>query len=341
MYFLKLLTKIRCVHSIKRLDSGTKAYSKKRDDQMDYQTHDALDRAVMAHMEKDEKEEAVALLEEGLERFPVELFLITNDLVYIYSLMGENYEEKILEVLEYGNKYGCFYYIKEEDERWSGLRAMDRFQRLVAKNKALREEKQAKSTMTYDVVLPEAYDAEKSYPLHIALHGWGESGAFFQRYWTSEKLNEDYITLFVQSSQVVTSEGYSWDDTERAEMEILSAYREVVDQYPVDTDRVVIGGFSQGGTTSLDLLCREVIPCDKYVVLCPDRPESCTPDAIDQIKDIEGTILTGEHDPCLENQKQLVADIEKQRIAVNFTVIEGLGHWFPENLSALIDKALT
>ncbi len=307
---------------------------------MNYKTHDALDRAVMAHMEKDEKEAAVALLEEGLERFPEEAFIITNDLAYIYSLLGEAYKEKILEVLEYGNDHGCFYYLREEDKRWSALRSTDRFRRLVQKNKLLRIAKQEQTEMTYDVVLPEAYDAEKKYPLHIALHGWGESGAFFQRYWSSEKLKEDYITLFVQSSQVVTSEGYSWDDRKKAEKEILTAYREVVELYPVDTGHVSIGGFSQGGTTSLDLLCRGVIPCEKYVVLCPDRPESCTPDAIDQIKAVEGTILTGEHDPCLEDQKQLVADLEKQGVVVSFTIVEGLGHWFPENLPELINKAL-
>ncbi len=307
---------------------------------MDYQTYDALDRAVMAHMEKDEKEEAIALLEKGLERFPEEVFLITNDLAYIYSLMGEAYKEKILEVLAYGNQKGCFYYLREEDERWSALRSTESFQRLVQKNKWLRIAKQEQTEMTYDVVLPQAFDAKKTYPLHMALHGWGESGAFFQRFWTSEKLKSDYITLFVQSSQVVTSEGYSWDDTERAEKEILAAYREVVDQYPVDPDRVVLGGFSQGGTMSLDLMCRGILPCETYVVLCPDRPKSCTIEAMKGLRGIEGTILTGEHDPCLEDQKQLVADLKAQGVQVHFSVVEDLGHWFPENLPELIDRAL-
>ena len=99
----------------------------------------------------------------------------------------------------------------------------------------------------YAVATPDDMDAAESLPLVVGLHyGWrGEQ---------SPRLGRDFLRLLVEPGVGATRailvapncpEG-SWNHP-RAEAAVLALVDAVVREYPVDTDRILVTGFSLGG----------------------------------------------------------------------------------------------
>ena len=47
---------------------------------------------------------------------------------------------------------------------------------------------------------------------------------------------------------------------EQAEKEITSAYEKIINKYAINTEEIIIGGFSAGGVASLETIFRGDIP---------------------------------------------------------------------------------
>ena len=125
-------------------------------------------------------------------------------------------------------------------------------------------------------------------------------------------------------------------------MEIVQMASEISDHYAVRLDHIFIGGFSQGGTLSIDFAMIQLLPIRGFIALCPHKPESVQPEFINNVCEIgvKGVILTGEKDPSLDNQKEMVRDFEDVQFPHRFEITPGLAHWFPENLPAQLTGAL-
>jgi len=309
---------------------------------MNFLSFEEVDKEVTRMYNGGQFEEAVNLLETVIEKYPDNLYTITSDMSVFYSLMTPIQTEKSMEILKYGYEKGLWYYIDPEAKRWESCRESSEFQELVTKNNERKEKAQSKAEAKFEVYLPENYCEERSYPLHIAIHGWGEDVEFFRKFWQSNVLNKDCISLFVQSSRVVSQIGFGWDDVELARKEIKDAYENVLTQYPIDINNITIGGFSQGGTMAMDFALNGIIPIKGFIALCPDQPNNFSKEGIESMieKNIKGIILTGENDGALPEQKKMVQEFEETGFLYKFTVNTDLGHWFPENLSKQIDEAL-
>ncbi len=301
-----------------------------------------MDKEVTRLYNEERFEEAVNLLETVIEQYPNNLYTITWDMVVIYSLITPTQTEKILDILEYGYAKGLWYPVYPEDSRWECFRDSENFQEFVRKNNERKVLAQEMAIGKYEINIPAQYCKKRSYPLHIAIHGWGEDIAFFRKFWTSDILNKDFITLFIQSSKVVSPMGYCWDDIEIARKEIKDAYEDILDQYSIDMNNITIGGFSQGGTMALDFALNGTIPIKGFIALCPDQPDGFSKKGVESMvaRCIKGVILTGEKDGALEKQREIVEAFEEIGFPYQFTINKDLGHWFPENLSEQMDKAL-
>jgi predicted esterase len=91
----------------------------------------------------------------------------------------------------------------------------------------------------YSIHIPVNIDRNKSYPLVVYLHGSGEDD---RRALTTPLIPDSMFTLAPFGRG--TSNFYSAD---RAQEDILEAIADVVTNYPIDTTRIIITGFSMGG----------------------------------------------------------------------------------------------
>ena len=309
---------------------------------MNFKSYEEVDLEVTRLYNEGSFEEAISLLETVIDKYPENLYTITWDLAVFYSMSTPQQIEKSIDTLDFGYERGLFYSIDPESKLWESFKESTRFLELVAKNKARKEQAQAIAKPKYEVYLPENYSEEKSYPLHIAIHGWGEDVPFYRKFWRSNMLNKEYIALFVQSSRVTSSTGFCWDDIDLAREEIKAAYDQVIAQYSIDHSNITVGGFSQGGTMAIDFGLNGLIPLKGFIALCPDKPSIFSKEGVEFMKEkhISGIILTGEKDGALPQQKQMVDLFEENGFSHQFIINENLGHWFPESLPEQLDEAL-
>jgi predicted esterase len=287
--------------------------------------------------------EAVEILEKALTQFPDHLHANTFNLALMYVLLDD--ADKALKILEYGLDQGVLYGKYDFlDEMWAPLRKVDGFHSFNQKNEAKRLEFQKAAEPKLEIFAPENFDKSKKYPLFIALHGGGENIDVFKPQWTSDLLKKDFIVAYPQSSQMITINGFNWtEDMEVTKKEIKEAYEKVIQKYPVDTSQVIIGGFSSGGVASLEVVLDDTIPAIGFVVLCPAKPDGFTAEKVSKAKErgIRGTLITTEMDPRLPDQKDMAAIMKAEGLDLEFIVTPNIGHWYPENLSEMIDAAIS
>ena len=285
--------------------------------------------------------EAAAILAGAVPRYPDRVMANTFNLALMYATLG-NREESV-RAFEDGHRRGVFYNTWSfEDAVWDTLRGDSGFKAVLERNAALIAEAQKGSVMKLEVVTPEGYRADRKYPLFIALHGGGENLEQFRTRWTSPGLRRDFIVAYVQSSQIISMNGYHWQDEAVTRREIAAAYREVLSKCAIDTSRVVIGGFSSGGFGSLVTFFAETVPAAGFVVLCPEVPTDPSADVLAAAarRGVRGTLLTTEQDGRLERQREYVAHLNERGLDVQLVVTPNIGHWYPDNLEQLLDEAL-
>ncbi|KPK63610.1 hypothetical protein AMJ83_06185 [candidate division WOR_3 bacterium SM23_42] len=292
--------------------------------------------------EKEKYEEAVDLLLWAREKFPDYLFNNSYNLALLYVRLGQY--DKGIDALQYALDRGLWFSLLAfEPEPWAPLREKKGFQDIRDQCEALKQEAQKKAKPDLLVVTPEDFEPKKTYPLFITLHGGGENIELFKDRWNSQQMRKEFIVAYPQSSQVISMNGFWWHgDIELAKREIASAYQKVVNEYPVDTENVIIGGFSSGGVAALDVLLSNTIPARGFVVLCPDWPESFTAERIRDTKNrgIRGTLITTEMDERLPLHEKMVETFKAEGLPHQFIVTPNIGHWYPEDLDEKIDGAI-
>jgi len=285
--------------------------------------------------------EAAALLESVLDRFPDNVMENTCNLATMRILLGD--AEKAMQALEEGLRRGIFYGIWEfEGKLWEPLKKIERFEAFRKENLARIDDVQKRTSIKIEVETPQGYDPSRTYPLFIALHGGGESLADFKPNWTSPRLRSEFITAYVQSSQVASMRGFHWQDEALTRRDVEAAYKQILEKYPVDTRRVLIGGFSSGGYGSMIIAFHGALPVRGFVALCPEVPRTIRDEDILSAKTraLRGTLLTTEMDNRVEQQRELAARWERFGLATEFHITPNIGHWYPKDFEQLLDRAI-
>jgi ankyrin repeat protein/L-ascorbate metabolism protein UlaG (beta-lactamase superfamily)/predicted esterase len=285
--------------------------------------------------------EASALLERVLDRFPENVLANTYNLATARLFLGD--PDKAIQALEEGHRRGIFYGIWDfAAKMWEPVKNSPRFDAFLKENQARIEEAQKKAFLEVEAAMPAGFDPAKKYPLFIALHGGGESTADFKPSWTSPRLRGEFITAYVQSSQVANMKGFHWQDVAITRRDLEAAYTRILKQYPVDTGRVIIGGFSSGGFGSLIAALKNFFPVRGFIVLCPEVPTTISDEDIlaAKARGLRGMLLTTEADNRVEQQRALMSRLEKSGLAVDFHLMPSIGHWYPEDFESRLDRAL-
>ena len=285
--------------------------------------------------------EAAEILQGALERYPDHLEANAYNLALCYAAQGA--PGKAIEALQYGLDRDVWYGVWVfEGPRWQAVRDLPAFAEVDQRNEAGRLAAQAHVQPVLNVKLPEGYTAERSWPLFVALHGGRENLATFQPAWTSDLLQREFVVVYLQSSQVASMDGFSWMDYDLALREVQDAVRSVAQDFVVDLDAVIAGGFSAGGRTTLAMAMDEQgLAMRGFVVLCPPCPDGWAEGvATVAAKRLRGALLTTEMDPRLGEQRKMVEALQNAGVPVQCVVTPNIGHWYPENLGILIDEAI-
>ena len=288
-------------------------------------------------------EDAGAILKWALKEFPDHLGANVFNLAFMQVQI--NQPEKAIETLQYGLDHDVWFGPFELGiDVWAPVKEMDAFKQIQARCEEFREQAQKLAKPELVVVPPKDYDPSQKYPLFIALHGGGETVETFKPQWSSPKLESEFIVAYPQSSRVISMNGFSWTGEPPDRQEIVDVYQAVCDEYNVDSDQILMGGFSAGGHLTLTLLLdeKQVVPMRGFIVLCPPVPEGYTSEAIARIAERgqRGVLLTTEMDNRVEDQRELAAAFQEGRVPLQFEVTSNIGHWYPPDLAEKIDDGI-
>lgn len=249
--------------------------------------------------------------------------------------------------------------------RFSLLNKNSRYKNLKSKNDLLRIEAERESKFKYKVYIPQGYTKEKKYPLFISLHGDGDDVDYHIRFWKPEFLvKRGFIVVCPQSSQRIAHNSYVWNikelyyqyemeekifDIEYFEMyksmreELGRCYDSISQQYSIDQDKIIIGGFSGGAHAAIDMALSDRIPIKGTILLCSQRPKSFIEESanIAAQKGIRWVFMEGEKDVPVQDVEEMMGTLNKFGECCEYIINDGIGHWYPDDLENKLDKALT
>jgi len=111
-------------------------------------------------------EEAAALLESVLDRFPDNVLANTFNLAAARLYQGD--ADKTLQALEEGHRRGVFYGTWDfAAELWGPVRNSQRFEAFLKKNQARIDEAQKNASLKIEAAMPAGYNPARKYPLFI------------------------------------------------------------------------------------------------------------------------------------------------------------------------------
>ncbi len=306
------------------------------------ETYDAMRARVLELYQQQDYAGAREVLRGALERYPDHLRANAYNLALVCAPLGR-LEEGIAALeraVDAGHWFGVHGFAHE---LWDPYRKLEAFQRVLSRSEARMAAAQASARPERFVVTPAGYDPQRRYPLFIALHGGMSNVARFRPYWTSPRMERDFIVAYLQSSQLVAPEAYSWTEEMSLTLaELRAAFDTLRTEYAVEPGRTIVGGFSSGGVAALEVALADVIPVAGFISLCPARPEDLTADRVASAKarGVRGVLITTEMDDRLEGQRQMAAVFEAAGLPHRFEVTPDIGHWFPDDLAARIDRAI-
>ena len=205
-------------------------------------------------------------------------------------------------------------------------------------------------TLPYRILLPENYDAAKTYPLIVFLHGRGESGNDNEKQLThgaklflQDSIRKKYpaIVVFpqcaatnywsnVQAVATGTKNGkrsfyFVPDGDATSQMKlVMGLVDNIIRRYPVKTKQVYAMGLSMGGMGVYELVRRKPGVFAAAVAICG----GAHPATAKQIRKTNWWIFHGAKDDVVlpEYSQQMADALQKAKASVKFTLYPNANH---------------
>ncbi|HDS02065.1 MAG TPA: hypothetical protein ENO07_08610, partial [candidate division Zixibacteria bacterium] len=210
-----------------------------QDLQQDFESYDQIRDSLDSLYDLEKYAQAIDLIKSVYGLFPEDDFELTRSHTLFCRMAG--LYEVCMDVFEAGHKKGYFYFIMPGMKKYEPFTEFERFDDVVTEDARLREEANKESKTLMEVETPQGYSPDRQYPLLIVLHGGGSSIDRAKKHWHSAKLRNEYIVAFLQSYMHMDLITYGWRTSDqRAQEDIKKIYDELINNYSIDTARVVV-----------------------------------------------------------------------------------------------------
>lgn len=264
-----------------------------------------------------------------------------------YSIANEaGLEELVLQIMreaivEKGFWYQYNYLIEDEDLK--SLNKYKEFSELLDICKKRESVAKRNEKPDLKIIVPDKMNEQYKHPLIIALHGDQENIEITEDYWSS-CADKNYILALPQSSQIQFSEGYEWKNIEKGSRELKEHYESILEKYNIDSDNIIIGGFSAGGRVALYSILKGIIPVKGFILVAPWLPEIDEwAYLLDKIKEkgIKGYVVCGDKDDdCYKCTRRFTDLLSSKKISYKLEIFKGLDHDYPDNINEILPKAI-
>lgn len=284
--------------------------------------------------------ETLALLEENQSRFPEQHVHTTFWRMGFLSLC--NRPEEVLSVLRHELDNGMWWAASQfSDPDFDAMRDVPEFKRLV--DESNRRRMDARASMQPDRTLLVPDQTTETMPLLIALHGMNGNKDSSIEQWDVAR-RRGWLVLLPQSQQIIfpgNPAGYCWDDNDEGMSDILFHVEEIMRLHPIDRERIVIAGFSQGSGMAIYAALSGKVGVRGFIGVSTFMIEPSVLDSLasDQ-PPIRGYFITGENDGVLEKVREIQNILTENQIPFSAEIHPNLGHEFPTDFETSFAKAI-
>lgn len=307
-------------------------------DKMNQLSFDELTDQMMNLYRESKYADALQIVEQNADRFPEHSARTTFWKMCLLSLCGRSND--VISVFQKGLDAGLWWAESQfRDTDLDAVRDLPEFKRLAAVSQEKYEEARTHIERDQTILLPEA-SVSGWYPLLIALHGGASHKDSNLGYWEIAR-QKGWLVLSPQSTQPLYSGSYSWIEPESAVTDLHAYVEQIFKDHPIDRQRMVIAGFSQGGGMAIytalsgRLKVRGFIGIGTYWA----DPESLVPLA-KLTSSVRGYFVVGEKDNTLDRTIAIQNILKENKVPFAEEVHPGLGHEFPADFGSAFDKAI-
>ena len=304
---------------------------------MENMTFQELTNEIMRLYPQGKYAEALQVVEQNADRFPVQLARTTFWKMCLLGLCGRT--DEVISIFQKGLDSGLWWAESQfRDTDLDAVRDVPEFKRLVAESNQKCIEMQAHVKPDRTVLLPD--DMYGELPFLIALHGRNGNKDSNLEYWDVAR-RRGWLVLSPQSRQTLFEGSHCWDDSDQGLRDILFHVEAIMQTYNVDRKRIVIGGFSQGSGMGIYLAltgrtgARGFMGVGTFIA----QPDSLLPLA-GQGQAIRGYFLTGGKDHTLDKAQAIQKILRENKIPFREEVFPELGHAFPPEFERVFDQAI-
>ncbi len=234
----------------------------------------------------------------------------------------------------------------QRDEDLEPLRESAAYQQALATVRAnsdrdLEQFKQQVQNVEPLIVLPPDHDPKKPAPLIVALHPTGGSASQFAGVWTDIAADFNSILVLPQG-RLRVADGWRWGKVEHGEWLVLQAIEKAKAAHAIDPRRIVVTGFSEGGSISFIVALRNPSAVAAAIPICGEYVPQVSPAAPTPEGNVAPRIciITGQFDRDVESNRAALRDIKKAGWPVELHEIRGMGHALPPNHRRRLADAL-
>jgi predicted esterase len=297
--------------------------------------------AVFRHYFAGRYAEALARLDQQAGEFPDQIGLTLNWQACFQALTG--HPDQALITLQQAVDRGIWYEPEQlrSDSDLASLQGDPYFERIVAY--CAEQYNLAKLYSRPELrIIPPAKGTPEPYPMLLAIHGRGSNAAEAAEYWQG-LAEQGWLVALPQSSQPVHRDAYGWDDMDLAESELVAHLERLRTDNPVDIDRIVLGGFSQGGGLSVYLTVTAQLRTRGFIAVAPYLR------SVDFLMDTDlpglpqqprGWMITGGLDQASGLFQKLETLLQKHNIPYQRRNYPELAHEFPPDFATLREEAI-
>lgn len=220
----------------------------------------------------------------------------------------------------------------ERDINFESLRTLPRFRKILQDLRI--KTGLAKAEQVWKIHLPAGYDAARSWPLILSLHGFGANADLAIESWKEAADQLGCIIVAPEGPVVVDKGAFQWIGGGEATIKVIKdSLDDVRRKYKVDTARQVVVGFSQGAWMAYQVLgaqkadwCGMVAIVGRY----EERWKELFPRGSLVGKRV--VLMAGEKDYWKQRMEMAVEVLRQAGAEVDYKVFPGMGHSFPPDV---------
>ena len=301
---------------------------------MEFLTFEALQTHLYTLLQEQEYEQVRQLAAEQITQYPEQFHILAY---WQITAAARQKEYAACVQLIQGLLERCFWYgesLLTMSPSLAALQELPEFIAVVERSRDLRAQSEKESFPL--LILRQQGRCQlggPACPLMIALHTNGATLQDSLEFW-KPAATEGWIVAAPQSSQALWKGAYVWDDRETARRDIQRQHVNLVRQYAIDPERIILAGHGLGGETAMWLVLNAEIPAKGFIAFGPSGPLIQDPDQWHDLLlgmgklGLRGYIVMGEEDESIhqENIHLLVDLLNEAGIPCDLEIVPLVGH---------------